>query len=309
MTSTTTYALSEPMRAFIEQSQCFAAADVSLAARRHAFLRACRHFTPPAPSGVTLEDSNVGGIAVRVYRPAGVAPQSGWPTLLYLHGGGWDLGSLDSHDWFAFALLKRLPLAIVAVDYRLAPEHPFPAPLEDGLSVWRQLRAGKLGADLSRERLAVGGDSAGGTLAAGLCMALREQGNQQPVLQALVYPVLTAETRLPSMQEHANAPLMTVEGLSTSISGFLPEPAMRQNPCAMPLMADRFDGLAPAFIGVAEFDPLRDHGCWYGDALSKAGILAEVHVGEGLLHSSLRAVGVPNVERMLDALAAALQTV
>ncbi len=307
MTRTTTYALSEPLRAFIEQSQRFVAADESLEARRDAFLRACRYFTPPPPQGVEMENSQVDEIAIRVYRPGGVTPRGGWPTLLYLHGGGWDLGSLDSHDWFAFALLRRLPIAIVAVDYRLAPEHPFPAPLEDSLAVWQALRQGKVAIDLSSERLAVSGDSAGGTLAAGLCMALREQGGAQPILQALLYPVLTVETDLPSMQEHASAPMMTVAGLSKSIARFLPELAMRRNPCAMPLMAEYFDGLAPAFIGVAEYDPLRDHGYAYRDVLCRAGGVAELHLGEGLVHSSLRAFNVAGVELLFDKLATALR--
>lgn len=306
MTSSTTYALSEPLQAFIRESQRFVAADDSLAARREAFLSGCRHFTPEPPKGVTLEDCKVGGISIRVYRPGGDVPTEGWPTLLYLHGGGWDLGGLNTHDWFAFALLRRLQIAIVAVDYRLAPEHPFPAPLEDSYEVWQAMRNKQVAADLSCERLAVGGDSAGGTLAAGLCVALRQQGQAQPMLQALLYPVLTAETDLPSMQEHANAPLMTVAGLSKSIAGFLPDSSMRQDPCAMPLMAERFDGLAPAFIGVAEYDPLRDHGYAYRDALSDAGVPVELHLGVGLLHSSLRAAGEANVDTFFDTLASAL---
>lgn len=309
MTTKTTYSLSEPLLEFIEQSQRFVAKDETLAARREAFLRACRHFTPPPPQAVKMDDTEVGDVAVRIYRPSAEPPADGWPTLLYLHGGGWDLGSLDTHDWFAFALLRRLPIAIVAVDYRLAPEHPFPAPLEDGLAVWDALCAGEVDSNLSCGRLAVGGDSAGGTLAAGLCVALREQGRAQPSLQALIYPVLTAQTDLRSMQEHANAPLMTVAGLSKSIAGFLPDPMMRSDPRAMPLMAARFDGLAPAFIGVAEFDPLRDHGYAYREALSRAGVAAELHLGEGLVHSSLRATNVPNVERMFDALAVALKSI
>lgn len=307
MSTTTTYSLSEPMRAFVEQSLHFAPANDSLDARREAFLAACRHFTPPTPEGVTLEDSQVGDIAVRLYRPSGSAPEDGWPTLLYLHGGGWDLGNLDSHDWFAFAILHRLRIAIVAVDYRLAPEHPFPAPLEDCLTVWHALRESHVAADLSSKRLAVGGDSAGGTLAAGLCIALREEGREQPLLQALFYPVLTAEEQLPSMKEHANAPLMTLAGLRKSISGFLPEPAVRQDPRAMPLMAQHFEGLAPAFIGLAEYDPLRDHGYAYGNSLRNAGVPAELHLGKGLMHSCLRASGVSQVESLFDALGSALR--
>lgn len=296
------YPLDPEIRAYVETCQRFVPVDDSLEARREAFMRACRACTPEAPEGWRIGDRVFDGVKLRVYKPAGEPPPGGWPTLLYLHGGGWNLGNLDTHDWFAYALARRVPVAIVAVEYRLAPEHSYPAPLEDCLGAWNGLREGRVDAELSRERLVVGGDSAGGTLAAGLCMALRRDGQPQPLGQLLIYPVLTARENLPSMREHAEAPLMTVAGLRRSLAGFLPKESDWRDPCAMPLEEEDFAGLAPAFIAVAGVDPLRDHGVAYTAALVGAGCKAEVEVVEGLVHSGLRAFGVKRVEQLWDRL-------
>jgi len=297
-----TYTLDPDIQAYVDACKAFVPVDDSLSARRDAFLRACRACTPAAPAGWAITDIRLDGVCLRVYKPAGEVPQGGWPTLLYLHGGGWDLGNLDTHDWFAHALAQRVPVAIVAVEYRLAPKHSYPAPLQDCLAAWHGLRAGRVDPALSRERLVVAGDSAGGTLAAGLCMALRRDGQPQPLGQVLVYPVLTARDHLPSMTEHADAPLLTVAGLKRSLAGYVPDQRDWRDPCAMPLEAEDFSGLAPAFIAVAGVDPLRDHGMAYGAALRRAGGEAEVDVVEGLVHSGLRAFGVERVERLWDRL-------
>lgn len=301
------YSLHPAMRAYVHASQVFAPADDSLAARRAAFLRACLACTPARPVGWRIRDCDLQGLRLRSYIPEGQPPEDGWPTVLYLHGGGWDLGGLDTHDWFAFALARRVKLAIVAVDYRLAPEHPYPAPLLDCLQVWRALRDGALGPCLSRARLMVAGDSAGGSLAAGLCRALHDERLPQPLGQLLAYPVLTARQHLPSMREHAEAPMMTVAGLTKSLTGFLPDPASRADPRAMALEASTFGGLAPALLILARIDPLCDHGLAYRDALLAEGVAAQAWVGEGMVHSSLRAFGVAEVEQAWDCMAAQLQ--
>ena len=294
------------MQAYIDNSQRFAPGDDSLAARREAFLAACRACTPALLRGWRVADIDLKGLRVRGYTPPGEAPPGGWPTLLYLHGGGWDLGNLDTHDWFAHALAQRVPLAIVAVEYRLAPEHAYPAPLEDCLKAWAGLRAGYIDPQFSTRQLIVAGDSAGGTLAAGLCMALRRDGLEQPLGQLLVYPVLTARQDLTSMREQAEAPMMTVAGLMKSLSGFVPDARQRDDPCAMPLEAEDFAGLAPASVLVARIDPLCDHGLAYVDALRGAGVAARAWVGEGMVHSSLRAFGVAEVEQAWDHMAGQL---
>lgn len=302
------YSLSPAMRKFVRVNQGFAPADASLNARREAFLRVCRHFTPVKPQGLQITDTALGNLPVRLYKPSGTTPEQAWPVLLYLHGGGWDLGNLDTHDWFVYALAKRLNLVIVAVAYRLAPEHPYPAALDDSLTVWKALRAGELGADLSREQLVVCGDSAGGTLAAGLCMTLRDKNEPQPLGQALVYPVLTTETFQPSASLYGDAPLLSTTGLAGSFDRYLPGARLCSEASAMPLMANNFRGLAPAFIGVAEFDILRDEGYAYRDALEAEHVPVSLYFGKGLLHGSLRAQGVEQVEAFYDALAQAIST-
>jgi acetyl esterase len=300
---TQSYILDPSMQDYVDASGRFVPANESLAARRKAFLQACRACTPSAPAGWRIDDIELEGLRLRCYKPDDFTPQGGWPCVLYIHGGGWDLGSLDTHDWFAYALAQRVQVAIIAVDYRLAPECAYPAPLDDCLTAWHGLRQGIVDPDLSPERLMVAGDSAGGTLAAGLCMALRRDGHAQPLGQVLIYPVLTARCDLPSMMEHANAPMMTVTGLAKSLEGFLPNPEDRLDPCAMPLESNDFGGLAPAFIAVAEIDPLRDHGQAYRQALLADGGRAELHIAQGMVHSGLRALGAATAEDIWDRVA------
>ncbi|GAB7532700.1 acylcarnitine hydrolase [Pseudomonas sp. 3A(2025)] len=291
---------------FLVTSRTLGASDNSLAGGREAFLRVCRHFTPAMPEGWEVTDLPLDGVPVRVYIPAAPAPQNGWPVLLYLHGGGWDHGHLDTHDWFAYAIAERLNIAIVAVAYRLAPEHPFPASLDDSLRVWQAIAAGRLDAALDTQRVVVAGDSAGGSLAAGVCVALRDQGLAQPLGQALVYPVLTPRSLEPSASLYHDAPSLSAKSLAGSLSRYLPEAVQRENPWAMPLLAKRFDGLAPAFIGVAQHDILYSECLDYAERLQTAGTPTTVHVGAGMVHGSLRARGVKEVEAFYDALAGAI---
>ncbi|PYY72433.1 esterase [Pseudomonas jessenii] len=300
------YPLDPALQAYVDASARFIPRDDTLAARREAFAQACRYFTPPQPENVVIDDQRLNGMRVRVYRPTGESPLGGWPTVLYLHGGGWSMGAHDTHDWFAFALAQRLPVALVAVDYRLAPEHPFPAPMEDALNAWLALREGRW-PGLSSERLAVTGDSAGGTLAAGLCVTLLEQGLVQPRLQALVYPVLSARSDFASMREHAYAPMLTTLGLMASLSGYVPDEPRQRDPRALPLELNTATGMAPAFIAMAQLDPLLDQGRAYVHLLKEASVPVELYVGGGLVHASLRASGVEGVEHFYDAIAAALR--
>lgn len=298
------YTLAPGLQAYLDLSATFDTDDDSLQGRRDAFLALCRACTPALAPGWQSTDLTLGHLRVRRYQPADPAPEGGWPTLLYVHGGGWDLGELDTHDWFVHGLARHVRMAIVAVAYRLAPEYHYPAPLDDVRTVWAALNQGLLGPDLSTERLAVVGDSAGGNLAAGLCMALRRDAQRQPLGQALLYPVLSSRTDLPSMREHPSVPMMSIEGFEQCLAGYLPPGCERRDPCAMPLEADDFSGLAPAFIAMAEIDPLRDQGVAYHAALKEAGSESQLLVVEGLVHGGLRAFGVPVVEDLYARLAA-----
>lgn len=295
------YALSPDMWQFIAHSQTFTAASNALDARRAAFLRLCRHYTP-AVEGIEMRDTTVGAVKVRIYHPGLDAPAGGWPTVLYLHGGGWNMGNLDTHDWFAFALLQRLPVAVLAVEYRLAPEAPYPAALEDAEQVYDALATGQFDPQLSRTRLAGSGDSAGGNLAAALCLALRDAGGPQPLAQALLCPVVTASQDWPSMRECADAPLLTATGLAASVAGYLPNVADHEHARAMPLAAARFDGLPRTFVAVAQNDPLLDQGRAYASAVRAAGGDVTEYVGAGLVHGCLRAPHIAEVDALYRAL-------
>ncbi|PVZ11300.1 acetyl esterase [Pseudomonas sp. URIL14HWK12:I9] len=283
------------MQALVDKTLAFACpAGTSLAEQRAAYARMAAAFTPPPPAG--LEQRSVrlaSGLALRCYRPLAAEPAAGWPGLLYLHGGGWMVGGLDSHDFICRPLALALQAQVVAVDYRLAPEAPYPAALEDTLEAWHWLTQAQ-GFDPSR--LAVGGDSAGGNLAAALCLALRGRPGPQPRSQALIYPLLGPGGD-GSWLSHAHAPLLSADDVLQCLAAYLPTQAHRTSPLALPLLAPSLEGLPPAWVAVAEHDPLHDDGVRYTQRTG--GILVE---GPGMLHGALRALDDPCIKRWREAM-------
>lgn len=294
------YPISAQMSAFVEKTLSFNSTDSSLAGMRQAYSGMCRAFTPPHPAGLEVVDFELAGVAVRAWQPPVPRPTNGWPCIVYLHGGGWVVGDLDSHDFICAELASVLGVLVIAVDYRLAPEHPFPAAFDDCLSVWRALRAGPF--QLDPARTLVAGDSAGGNLAAALCLALRDADEPAPCAQVLIYPGLGGDHRLPSRGECADAPLLSSSDLDCYHALYLG--GIRQPTAyAMPLLADDFSGLPPALIAVAQFDPLRDDGVLYAGRLNAAGVSAMLYYGQGLVHGCLRARGqVAEVDRLYETL-------
>lgn len=289
------YPLSQAMSAFIDRTLSFTAPDDSLEGSRQAYSQMCRAFTAPCPPTLTIEDLELAGVAVRAYYPQRAAPLAGWPCLLYLHGGGWVVGGLDSHDFICMELATELGALVVALDYRLAPEHPFPAGFEDCLAVWRHLADAPFAID-PRRRLVIG-DSAGGNLAAALCLALRDAGQPLPRAQVLIYPALGGPADLPSRHECFDAPLLSSRELEHYEALYLG--GARPSPYAMPLLAKDLSGVPPALVAVAQWDPLRDDGVLYGERLNAAGVDAALYVGQGLVHGCLRGRGqVPEVDQL-----------
>lgn len=290
------YPLSKEMTAFVEKTVSFNSTDSSLAGLRRAYSEMCRAFTPARPAGLYVVDFVLSGVAVRSYQP----PVSGTSCIVYLHGGGWVVGDLDSHDFICAELASTLGVLVIAVDYRRAPEHPFPAAFDDCLKVWRALRTGPF--QLVPERMLVAGDSAGGNLAAALCLALRDASEPLPCAQALIYPGLGGDHRLPSRSECADAPLLSNSDVDCYHALYL-RGTRHPSAYAMPLLATDFRGLPPAWIAVAQFDPLRDDGVRYAEQLNAAGGAATLYVGEGLVHGCLRARGqMVEVDELYQAL-------
>ncbi|WP_392893494.1 alpha/beta hydrolase [Pseudomonas migulae] len=294
------YPLSDEMTAFVEKTVSFNSTDSSLAGLRQAYSEMCRAFTPPRPAGLYVLDFELAGVPVRSYQPQRSSPSDGDPCVMYLHGGGWVVGDLDSHDFICAELAATLGVLVIAVDYRLAPEHPFPAGFDDCLGVWRALRNGPFRLDPARTLVA--GDSAGGNLAAALCLALRDAGEPLPAAQVLIYPGLGGDHRLPSRSECVDAPLLSSSDVDCYHALYLR--GSQQPPAyAMPLLAQDLSGLPPALITVAQFDPLRDDGVQYAERLNAAGVAATLYYGEGLVHGCLRGRGqVAEVDALYETL-------
>ena len=282
------YPLSTQMAAFVDKTVSFNSTDSSLAGLRQAYSEMCRAFTPPRPEGLYVVDFELAGVPVRSYQPPVSPATSGCPCIVYLHGGGWVVGDLDSHDFICAELASTLGALVIAVDYRLAPEHPFPAGFNDCLGVWRALRTGPF--QLDPARTLVAGDSAGGNLAAALCLALRDAGEPLPAAQVLIYPGLGGDHHLPSRSECVDAPLLSSSDVDCYHALYL-RGTRQPGASAMPLLAENFSGLPPAWIAVAQFDPLRDDGVLYAERLNAAGGEATLYYGEGLVHGCLRARG------------------
>jgi acetyl esterase len=210
-------------------------------------------------------------IAARLYVPYG-APQSG-PLLVYFHGGGWVQGSLASHDRACRLLASMSGVRIVSVEYRLAPEHPFPAAAEDALAAYAAVaeRHAELGGDPAR--LALGGDSAGGNLAAVTAQAsCAEPGLPRPAFQLLIYPALDMSRRTDSRRLFGERFLLTEQSMSWYEEQYVPDPARRSDPRVSPLLAEDLGGVPPAYIATCLADPLRDEGEAYARRLHAAGV-------------------------------------
>jgi acetyl esterase/lipase len=224
-----------------------------------------------------------GSLPVRVYTPHGLAGAR--PLLLYFHQGGCVIGNLEWSEAFCTVLAEGARCPVMSVDYRLGPEHRFPAAQEDAVAVyrWALEHAGELGGD--PERLAVGGDSAGGGLAAHITHEMRRSGERQPVVQLLIYPWLQGYADNASYRDFGDSYPLTARDMQWFISHYLNDDAEREDPRLSPLLEKDFSGLAPAVIATAGFDPLCDEGEAYARALEKAGVEVTYRCYESLCHS------------------------
>jgi acetyl esterase len=244
------------------------------------FYRDRRAFTQPEPPPVQevreLSMPGPGGaLPLRLFRPARAAGGGALPLLVYFHGGGWTIGDLDTHDVLCRQLALAGDCAVLSVDYRLAPEHRFPAAVDDCVAAtrWAHGQAGALGVDA--RRIVVGGDSAGGNLAAVVSLTERDvarPGAGVPLAgQLLIYPATDMRAVAPSHRTNAQGYLLTADSIAYYRGHYTPEAASWSDWRASPLLAARHEGLPPALVLTAGFDPLRDEGRQFADALSAAG--------------------------------------
>jgi acetyl esterase len=222
-----------------------------------------------------------GEIPIRIYAPAIPKPA---PALVYFHGGGWVLGDLESHDPVCRSLANQAQCVVASVDYRLAPEAKFPAAVEDSYAAteWVASNAGELGIDSGR--IAVGGDSAGGNLAAVITHMARDRKGPALIYQVLIYPATDMRMTAPSIEENAAGPLLTKASIIWFIDHYLPGEEDKTDPMASPSLVSDLRGLPAAFVLTAECDPLRDEGEAYGRSLDQAGVPVEVKRYAGMPH-------------------------
>ena len=252
-----------------------------------------------------------GPIPVRVYRGSGTADLGVLPVHVYYHGGGWVLGDLDSHDWVCRKIANAAQCAVVSVDYRMAPEHIFPAAFDDSLAAvhWVAENAAKLKVDASR--MSVGGDSAGGNLAAAVAIALRDAGGPVKLkAQILVYPAvdLSMSGNYYGRFTRDSGLVLTDETMRWFIDLYIPEAEQRKDWRASPLMASSLEGLPPALVLVAGFDPLCAEGQLYASRLKAAGVDVRTATYPGQIHGFLsNGKMLPKANNAIDDIAAAMK--
>jgi acetyl esterase len=270
-----------------------------------------QHFAVAPQPVARVEDRTVpgpdGDVPIRVYTPDAAGPL---PVLVFYHGGGWVIGSIETHDNICRALANLTPCMVVSVEYRLAPEARFPAGLEDCYAAtrWVAEHGAELGCDPTR--LAIGGDSAGGNLTAAVALLARERGGPRIAFQLMIYPVIDSDFETGSYREVAEGYGLTRDGMQYFWELYLEDPADMTNPLAAVLRAD-LAGLPPALVITAEYDPLRDEGDAYAAKLKAAGVPVEHASYPGQIHGffnvgTMMQMGDVAVERAARSLAAAL---
>jgi acetyl esterase len=236
---------------------------------------ALRTFAMPGPGGE---------LPLRLYRPLGSAGDAVLPVLVYYHGGGWTIGDLDTHDTLCRELANGAGCAVVAVDYRMGPEHRFPAAVDDSVAALRWVHGHAAELRLDAKRIAVGGDSAGGNLAAVVAIAARDAGGPAIAFQLLIYPATDMRRIAPSHETNGQGYLLTRDTIAYFRGHYVNDERDDLDWRASPLLADSLSGLPPAFVLTAGFDPLRDEGLQYAQRLTEAGTRSSLVCFERMIH-------------------------
>jgi len=266
-------------------------------------LRAAKPPAMPLPQetalteDITMPGPDGGAIPARIYRPPGAGP---FPALLHYHGGGWVGGGISNDDLRCRVTARRAGIVIISLDYRLAPEHPFPAGLEDAYAALLWLHSNALDLGIDPHRIGLSGSSAGANLAIGVTFLTRDRAGPQVKFQLLAYPVCDTSRSQPSHQENAAAPLLTSDMMAWFIEQYLPSGIPADHPLVAPLRATNFYNLPPALIITAECDPLRDEAAAFAVRLSDAGVPVTCTCYDGMVHGFItRAPGHPQSQSAL----------
>jgi acetyl esterase len=255
---------------------------------RGAMLVETAEIGPPEPVA-TVENRTVPvpevDIPIRVYTPDGHGPLAG---LVYFHGGGWVIGSIETHDGLCRSIAKAAGCVVISVEYRLAPEHKFPAGSEDAYAATRWVAEHAEDFQIDRGRLAVGGDSAGGNLAAVVALMARDRGGPGLALQLLLYPITDHDLDTASYRDYAEGHLLTRNAMSWFWKHYLPEGVSPEHPYVSPYRAKDLSGLPPAVVITAECDPLCDEGNAYARRLQEAGVPVTLSCYSGMIHGFVR---------------------
>jgi acetyl esterase len=262
--------------------------DWPLARQREVWEAECRRARARRPDRLMVEDLQAGGIHVRIYRPPGEDPK---PALLHAHGGGWTMGSCETHDDLAAEIADEADVVSVLFDYRLAPEHPHPAQIEDAATVLDWIRTTGRAVGIDPARIVLSGDSAGGQVAAGLALKLAREGERPLRGLVLINPGLSADLETDSCLSNANAPGLSRAEMLGYLTAFLgpKDTGNWSDPLALPNLAPDVSGLPPTFITVAGHDPLFDDGVRFHAKLKEAGVAAVLREEQALAHSYWRA--------------------
>lgn len=262
---------------------------IPIATARQQFARLTPIFHPYVEVARVVDLKTGGGVPLRVYQPAGRhrGPQ---PGIVYFHGGGWVMGDLDTHDTLCRHLANHAGAVVVAVDYRLAPEHPFPAAFEDAFAAVQHISENATALGVDPAKLAVAGDSAGGNLAAAVALKARDLGGPPIAFQHLLYPVLDPGCDTESYRKYATDFGLTADKMRFFWNTYLAG-ADGADPRAAPLLAKDLTGLPPAQIVTAGFDVLRDEGADYARRLRAAGVRAEAECFSGMIHGFIHYAG------------------
>jgi acetyl esterase len=276
------------------------------AAARQAYLDRRFYSQPDAPDvAESSELVSAGGVPLRLYRPVGTGAAELLPVLVYFHGGGWTMGDLDTHDVLCRQLCNGAGVAVVSVDYRMGPEHRFPAAVDDSIEATRWVRQQASSLRLDPARLAVGGDSAGGNLAAVVALAQRDAGDAALAFQLLIYPATDMRCVAPSHTRNAQGYLLTADTLAYFRGHYMANAAKWSDWRASPLLAADHSGLPPALVLTAGYDPLVDEGRAYADKLSAAGTACQYVCFDRQIHGFLPMSRVLDEARLALALCCA----